>query len=154
MKFNKFNIIIKIYIFKDFWKKINDINSKIEKNNNDKNKINDSTNDKIIVKKVKLLKKMIPNNDKEIQKDDQINKKRIKEKIININDLINKKNIKKYLNKWKENFENIEDKYENNNEDEINLLQRYKEKLFSLFNNKIISLKLKLISFSLNKGKI
>ena len=154
LKLNKFNIIIKMYIFKYFWKKINDINSKIKKNNNDKNKIIDSTNKKIIVKKVKLLKKMILNNYKEIQKDERINKKGIKEKIININDLINKKNIKKYLNKWKENLENIEDKYENNNEDEINLLQKYKEKLFSLFNNKIISLKLRLISFSLNKGKI
>ena len=40
------------------------------------------------------------------------------------------------------------------NENEIILLKKYKEKLFSLFNSKIISLKLKLISFSLNKGKI
>ena len=154
LKINKLNIIIKMYIFKYFWKKINNINNIIKKNNNDKNKINDSTNDKIIVKKVKLLKKIIPNNDKEKQKDDRINKKGIKEKIININDLINKKNIKKYLNKWKENLENIEDKYQTNNENEINLLKKYKEKLFSLFNSKIFSLKLKLIAFSLNKGKI
>ena len=154
LKINKLNIIIKMYIFNYFWKKINDINSKIKKNNNDKNKIIDSTNDKIIVKKVKLFKKKIPNNDKEIQKDKRINKKRIKEKIININDLIIRKNIKKYLNKWKENLESIEDEYKNNNKSEINLLKKYKEKLFSLFNSKIISLKLKLIAFSLNKGKI
>ena len=57
LKINKLNIIIKMYIFNYFWKKINGINSKIKKNNNDKNKIIDSTNDKIIVKKVKLFKK-------------------------------------------------------------------------------------------------
>ena len=154
LKFNKFNIIIKMYIFKNFWKKINDINKKIKKNNNDKNKMIDSTYDKIIVKKVKFLRKKIPNNNKEIEKNNEIYKKGIKGKFINNNDSINKKYIKKYLNKWKENLKNIEDKYENNNENEINLMQKYKEKLFSLFNNKIISLKLKLISFSLNKGKI
>jgi len=164
LKMNKFSIAIKLYIFKYFLKKISVINNKIKENNNNKNKLIDSSNDKIIIKKVKLLKRKIPNNDKVainkgIQKYNGINKKGIKEKSININDLINKKNIQKYLNKWKENQENIEDEYGINkinesNENEIILLKKYKEKLFSLFNNKIISLKLKLISFSLNKGKI
>ena len=153
LKINNFCFIIKKIIFSYFFQKLKKI-----KNNTNNVYINKNI---IKVKKVKVLKKNIK------QKTQSKSYKKINLKISdknriqnffdiisNVNNKIQKKNAILDLKKW-----NNYAKYENkkrtkSSNNSILILQKYKEKLDSVFNNKIFLLRLKLISFSLNNNKI
>ena len=149
LKINNLCFIIKKYIYSYFLKKIKKIK-------NDTNNIYINKNI-IKVKKVKVLKKNIK------QKTQSKSYKKINLKIAdknkiqnffdiisNVNNKIKKKNAIIDLKKWY-NYAKYEDNERTNSlNNSFLILQKYKEKLDSVFNNKIFLLRLKLISFSLN----
>ena len=153
LKINNFCFILKKKIYSNFFQKL----KKVKK---DTNNVYANTNI-IKVKKVKILKK---NNKQKTQSKSykKINlkisdKNRIQnffDIISNVNNKIKKKNALLNLKKLYK-YNKYEDNERNSNSNNsLLILQKYKEKLDSVFNNKIFLLRLKLISFSLNNNNI
>jgi hypothetical protein len=152
LKLNNFCFLIKKNIYSSFFQKL----KKIKKDSNVYTNIN-----LIKVKKVKVLKK---NNKQKTQSKSykKINlkisdKNRIQnflDIISNVNNKIKRKNAMLNLKKWYNyaKYEDNERTISSNNS--FLILQKYKEKLDSVFNKKIFLLRIKLISFSLNNDNI
>ena len=153
LKINNFCFIIKKNIYSYFFQKL-----KIIKNDTNNIYINKNI---IKVKKVKVLKKNIK------QKTQSKSYKKINLKISdknriqnffdiisNVNNKIKKKNAILDLKKWCDYAKCEDNERTNSSNNSILILQKYKEKLDSVFNNKIFLLRLKLISFSLNNNNI
>ena len=149
LKINNFCFILKKKIYSNFFQKL----KKVKK---DTNNVYANTNI-IKVKKVKILKK---NNKQKTQSKSykKINlkisdKNRIQnffDIISNVNNKIKKKNALLNLKKLYKYNKYEDNERTSNSNNSLLILQKYKEKLDSVFNNKIFLLRLKLISFSLN----
>ena len=174
LKMNKFYPILKKHIYRLIYKKLLKHNLNImKKNKHTNNQINiedydsskNSINNKnfIRVKKVNILKKLTViqkmkinlNGEKKLKTLDKMTLDFLKDKIINISNKFNLKNTKIFFNRWK----NLLNKKRNkiihiNNNNQMNIYLRYKEKLTSVINKKIFTLRILLIIFTLsNKNK-